>query len=213
MFAGKVAVSDKKADPKEKSPASASAKDGDAQPTPKPPVVKPRKAFVAKKILAPTDKPMEHRIRHIRLSSMDTAKLFWQTAVDFQKELAEQPTDDPDKEFADREKIEAFIVRLAKKYSACPSRAMGGELGWLSQGMPKQENIPPGLIDAVSKGTKFVIPEPIETPLGFHIVLICESRVCKRALEEKAKLDPRYEALAAKDSPQARKPTRTDIPT
>ena len=206
-------MSDKKADPKEKSPASASAKDGDAQPTPKPPVVKPRKAFVAKKILAPTDKPMEHRIRHIRLSSMATAKLFWQTAVDFQKELAEQPTDDPDKEFADREKIEAFIVRLAKKYSACSSRAMGGELGWLSLGMPKQENIPPELIEAVNKGAKFVIPEPIETPLGFHIVLICESRVCKRALEEKAKLDPRYEALAAKDSPQARKPTRTDIPT
>ena len=208
-------MSEKKAGPKENDTAGASEKVADAQSAPKPPVIKPRKAFVAKKILAPTDKPMENRVRHIRLSSMESAELFWQTTVDFQKELAEQPTDDPDKEFADREKIEAFFVRLAKKYSACPSRALGGELGWISVGMPKQETIPPELIEAVSKCKKFVIPEPIKTPLGFHIVLVCESRVCKRALEdeEKTKLDPRYEALAARDSPQARKPTRTDIPT
>jgi hypothetical protein len=180
---------------------------------PKPPVIKPRKAFVAKKITAPTDKPMEHRVRHIRLSAKDSADLFWQTAVDFQKELADQPTDDPDKEFADREKVEAFFVRLAKKYSICPSHALGGELGWISPGMNEQENIPKELISEVLKGKRFVIPEPIKTPLGFHIVLICESRVCKKAMEEKSKLDPRYEALAGKDRPEARAPTRGDIPT
>jgi hypothetical protein len=186
----------------------------DAEPAiPKPPVIKPRKAFVAKKITAPTDKPMEHRVRHIRLSSKDSADLFWQTAVDFQNELAAEPTDDPDKEFADREKVEAFIIRLAKKYSICPSHSLGGELGWISPGMGKQEIIPKELITEVLNGKRFVIPEPIKTPLGFHIVLICESRVCKKAMEEKSNLDPRYEALAGKDSPEARAPTRTDIPT
>ena len=177
------------------------------------PAIKPRKAFVAKKIMAPTDKPMENRVRHIRLSSKETADLFWQTAVDFQKELAAQPTDDPDKEFADREKVEAFIVRLAKKYSICPSHSLGGELGWISPGMKKKETIPQELIDTVLKGERFVIPEPIKTPLGFHIVLICETRVCKKAIEEESKLDPRYAALAGKDSPEARAPTRSDIPT
>jgi len=185
-----------------------------AEPTiPKPPVIKPRKAFVAKKIAAPTDKPMEHRIRHVRLSSKESADLIWQTAIDLQSELAAQPTDDPDKEYADREKIEAFFIRLAKKYSTCPSRALGGELGWISPGMSKQENVPKELIEAVQKGKRFVIPEPISSPLGFHIVLICESRICKKAMEEKSKLDPRYEALAGKDRPEARAPTRGDIPT
>ena len=186
----------------------------DAEPTtPKPPVIKPRKAFVAKKITAPTDKPMEHRVRHIRLSSKDSADLFWQTAVDFQKELAAEPTDDPDKEFADREKVEAFVIRLAKKYSICPSHSLGGDLGWISPGMGKQENIPQELINEVLNGKRFVIPEPIKTQLGFHIVLICESRVCKKAMEEKSNLDPRYEALAGKDRPESRAPTRSDIPT
>ena len=200
-------MAEDKQSPEENAPPS-----GDGPTIPKPPAIKPRKAFVAKKITAPTDKPMENRVRHIRLSSKETADLFWQTAVDFQNELAAQPTDDPDKEYADRAKVEAFFIRLAKKYSICPSHALGGELGWISPGMSKQENIPQELIEAVLKGERFVIPEPIKTPLGFHIVLICESRVCK-AIEEKSTLDPRYEALAGKDSPEARAPTRSDIPT
>ncbi|MGV7219945.1 MAG: peptidylprolyl isomerase [Nitrospinales bacterium] len=186
----------------------------DAEPViPKPPVIKPRKAFVVKKFTAPTDKPMEHRVRHIRLSAKESADLFWQTTIDFQNELAAEPTDDPDKEYADREKVEAFIIRLAKKYSICPSHSLGGELGWISPGMSKQEIIPQELIAAVLNGKRFVIPEPIKTPLGYHIVLICESRVCKKAMEEKSGLDPRYEALAGKDRPEARAPTRSDIPT
>lgn len=211
MFAGKISVSDKKQNQKEKSPA-ASEKDEAAQPAIKPPVIKPRKAFVAKKFQAPTDKPMEHRVRHIRLSSMETADLFRQTTLDLQKELAEQPADNPDKEFDDREKVEAFFARLAKKYSACPSRPMGGELGWISPGMAQQENIPKELIEAVMKSRKFAIPEPVVTPLGFHVILVCESRVCKKAVEQEARLDPRYEALAEMDRPVVRAPTRKDIP-
>lgn len=211
MFAGKFSVPDKKQNQKEKSPADP-GKDEAAQSAIKPPVIKPRKAFVAKKFQAPTDKPMENRVRHIRLSSMEAADLFRQTTLDLQKELAEQPADNPDKEFEDRKKVEAFFARLAKKYSTCPSRPMGGDLGWISPSMAQQENIPQELIEAVMKSQKFAIPEPVVTPLGFHVILICESRVCKKAVEQEAKLDPRYEALAQLDKPVARAPTRNDIP-
>lgn len=185
----------------------------ETQPDPKPVAIKPRKAFVAKKISAPTDKPMEHRVRHIRLSSLETAELFRQTLLDFQKELADEPTDDPDKEFADREKAENFFTRIAKKYSTCPSNALGGELGWVYPGIKPSEIMTPNLIETILQTKKFIIPEPIKSKLGFHLILICESRICKKIAEAKPKLDPRYEALAAKDSPEARAPTRKDIPT
>ena len=205
-------MTDKKPNQEENIPAAAEEKD-EAPPPPKPPAIKPRKAFVAKKFQAPTDKPMEHKVRHIRLSSKESADLFRQTALDFQNELAALQADNPDKEFEDREKVEALFTRLAKKYSACPSRPMGGDLGWISPGMPRQDNIPPELIKGIMECRKFVIPEPILTPLGYHVVLIYESRVCKMAVEQQDKLDPRYEALAEKDSPLARAPTRGDIPT
>ena len=51
------------------------------------PPIKPRKKFVAKKQVFKSDKPLEHRVRHIRLSSLEAAQLIRQTIVDFQKEL------------------------------------------------------------------------------------------------------------------------------
>ena len=47
------------------------------------PPVKPRKKFVAKKQAFKSDKPLEHRVRHIRLSSLEAAQLIRQTIVDF----------------------------------------------------------------------------------------------------------------------------------
>ena len=99
------------------------------------PKVKPRKVFVPKKMVAKTNKPMEYRVRHILVSSLEAAQLFRQSILDFQKELADQPLDDPDKEFHDREKIERFFSRLAKKYSICPTKALGGGLDWIHKGM------------------------------------------------------------------------------
>ena len=65
--------------------------------TPKPkPKIKPKKVFVPKKATFKTDKPMEHRVLHLRVASKDSADLIRTILIDFQKELAEQPADDPE---------------------------------------------------------------------------------------------------------------------
>ena len=173
--------------------------------TKKRPLIKPRKKFVAKKQVFKSDKPMEHRVRHIRLSSFDAAQLIRQTIVDFQKDLAAQPMVDIDKEIMDLEKTEKFFCRLAKKYSACPSRASGGDLGWIHKPeettdagiktveksdfmefLPQYEkSITKELIEGVMSCENQKIPEPIETQSGFHVVLICESRFFKAKIEDK----------------------------
>jgi parvulin-like peptidyl-prolyl isomerase len=182
---------------------------------PKRPVIKPRKVFKAKKVKIQTDKPLEHRVRHIRVSSEEAANLIRQTVLDFQKELADEPTDDPDKVYQDYVKIEKFFARLAKKYSVCSSKAVGGDLEWIYPKMPEIEGIlTKDYRDAILKCEKFVIGEPIKTKFGYHLVLVCETEICKKIVEEQEKLDPRYEALAAKDAPRVQAPPGSmDIPS
>ena len=182
---------------------------------PKKPVIKPRKVFQPKKVKIQTKKPLEHRVRHIRLSSLEAAKLIRQTIVDFQMELANEPTDDPDKEYQDYEKIEKFFARLARKYSICSSKAVGGDLEWIYPKMPEIEGtLTKDLRDEILKCEKFMIPEPIQSKYGYHIVLVCETQICKKIVEEQEKLDPRYEALAAKDAPRVQAPPSSmDIPS
>jgi hypothetical protein len=121
---------------------------------------------------------VEHRVRNIRMTSMDSAKMIWETLVDYQNELAQQEMDDPDKPFHDWEKVEKFFSRLAKKYSACMSKTLGGSLGWIYQGMEiASQTINQELVDSIMKSEKFKIPEPIKTKLGFHIIMICESQI------------------------------------
>ena len=182
---------------------------------PKRPVIKPRKVFQAKKVKIQTKKPLEHRVRHILMSSLEAANLIRQTLVDFQNELAAEPTDDPDKEYQDYEKIEKFFARLARKYSVCSSKAVGGDLEWIYPKMPEIEGmLTKDLRDEILKSEKFVIPEPIKSKFGYHIVLACETQICKTIVEEQEKLDPRYEALAAKDSPRIQAPDKSqEIPS
>ena len=101
---------------------------------------KKRKAFVPKKLVRTSSKQQEYRVRQIRVSSQESAKLFWQTLVDFQKELAEE-VEDLDKAFHDREKVENYFARVAKKYSICSSKALGGDIDWIYQGMNVQEEL------------------------------------------------------------------------
>ncbi|MBI4390240.1 MAG: peptidylprolyl isomerase, partial [Nitrospinae bacterium] len=177
-----------------------------------PPTLKPRKVFVAKKVVAKSDKPQERRTRHIRVASLESANLLRQAVLDFQKELADQPADDPDKEFEDRKKIEAFFGRIAKKYSSCPSRSIGGDLDWVYKDMKfNDEILTADLIDAIDQTEKFVVPEPVKTKLGYHIILVCETQALRKKEEKPSELDPRYEALQAR--PAAMPPTRKDIPT
>ncbi len=183
--------------------------------TPKRPVIKPRKVFQAKKVKIQTDKPLEHRVRQILVSSAEAAQLIRQIVLDFQKELAEEPSDDPDKVYQDYDKIEKFFARLARKYSVCPSKAVGGDLEWIYPKMPIIEGIlTKDLRDEILKCEKFAIPEAIKSKFGHHIVLVCETEICKTIVEEQEKLDPRYEALAAKDSPRIQAPDKNqEIPS
>ncbi|KMP12308.1 hypothetical protein UR09_01515 [Candidatus Nitromaritima sp. SCGC AAA799-A02] len=169
------------------------------KPRPKP---KLRKAFVPKKLVKQSDKPQEYRVRNIRLSSLESANLFRQAIIDFQQELAGEQVEDPDKFFHDREKVENYFARIAKKYSICSSKGLGGDLDWVYAGMNLEEGImTQDLLDAILKTEKHVIPEPIKTRLGYHLILVCENR--DRVEEEKPK-----------EAPQPKTPPAgTNIPT
>ena len=162
--------------------------DPELKPKPKP-KPKLRKAFVPKKLIKKTDKPQEYRTRHIRVSTLESANIFRQALVDFQKELASEPIDDPDKPFHDQAKVENYFIRIAKKYSTCSTKVLGGDLDWVYKGMNiqpaatfgglemKKEDIATSeLIDVITQSEKYVIPEPIKTKLGYHIILSCENR-------------------------------------
>ena len=105
------------------------------KPRPKPKI---RKAFVPKKLVKKSDKPQEYRARHIRVSTLKSATIFRQALVEFQKELASEPIDDPDKPFHDQGKVENYFIRIAKKYSTCSTKVLGGALGWVYKGMDIQ---------------------------------------------------------------------------
>ena len=173
--------------------------DTETKPKPKP---KLRKAFVPKKLVKITDKPQEYRVRQIRVSTLESANIFRQALIDFQKELASEPINDADKVFHDQEKLENYFIRIAKKYSTCQTRALGGDLGWICKGMNAQEEmITPELIDAITQSEKHIIPVPIKTKLGCHVILLCETR--DRVEKEKPKM-----LLQPKSAPAG-----TNIPT
>jgi peptidyl-prolyl cis-trans isomerase D len=59
------------------------------------------------------------------------------------------------------------FAELARKESEDPSAENGGEIGWLNQGQ-----LPEALDKQIFALAKGEISEPIETPLGFHIVKV-----------------------------------------
>ena len=169
------------------------------KPKPKP---KPRKAFVPKKLVKKSDKPQEYRVRHIRVSTLESANLFRQTLIDYQSELEAEILEDPDKLFHDREKLEKYFIRIAKKYSTCATRALGGDLDWIYKGMNVQEEImTQELINTIIQTEKHFIPEPVKTKLGYHIILVCEGR--DKIEKEKLKAPPKPKTA----------PMGTNIPT
>ena len=175
--------------------------DTETKPKPKP-KPKLRKAFVPKKLVKITDKPQEYRARQIRVSTLESANIFRQALIDFQKELASEPINDADKVFHDQEKLENYFIRIAKKYSTCQTRALGGDLGWICKGMNAQEEmITPELIDAITQSEKHIIPVPIKTKLGCHVILLCETR--DRVEKEKPKMPVQPKSA----------PAGTNIPT
>jgi hypothetical protein len=148
----------------------------DGPKVPAKPKPKIKKAFVPIKKSFTTDKPMEYRVRNIRMTSLESAKMIWDTLIDYQNELAQLEVDDPDKPYHDWEKLEKFFIRLAKKYSICTSKALGGSVGWVYKGM-ETTTMDQELIETLIETEKFKIPEPIKSKLGFHIIMVCESQI------------------------------------
>jgi len=87
---------------------------GDTPKQPVKPKPKIKKVFVPKKTTFTTDKPMEHRVRNIRLTSKESAKMIWEILIDFQNDLAKAEIDDPDKSFHDWEKLKNFLSASLK---------------------------------------------------------------------------------------------------
>ena len=185
--------------------------DAETKPKPQP---KLRKAFVPKKLVKTTDKPQEYRARHIRVSTLESANIFRQALIDFQKELASEPIEDPDKPFHDQAKVENYFGRIAKKYSTCSTKFLGGDLDWVYKGMnvqpaaifggqemKQEQKVTSDVIDAITQSEKYVIPEPIKTKLGYHIILSCENR--DRVEKEKIMAQPKPKSA----------PAGTNIPT
>ena len=187
--------------------------DTETKPKPKP-KPKLRKAFVPKKLVKTTDKPQEYRARHIRVSTLESANIFRQALIDFQKELASEPIEDPDKPFHDQAKVENYFGRIAKKYSTCSTKFLGGDLDWVYKGMnvqpaatfggqemKQEQKVTSDVIDAITQSEKYVIPEPIKTKLGCHVILLCETR--DRVEKEKPKMTLKPQSA----------PAGTNIPT
>ena len=185
--------------------------EAEIKPRPKPKI---RKAFVPKKLVKKSDNPQEYRARHIRVSTLKSATIFRQALIEFQKELASEPIDDPDKPFHDQAKLENYFIRIAKKYSTCSTKFLGGDLDWVYKGMnvqpaatfggqeiKQEQKVTLELIDAITQLEKYVIPEPIKTKLGYHIILSCENR--DRVEKEKIITQPKPKSA----------PAGTNIPT
>ncbi|MCY1152952.1 MAG: peptidylprolyl isomerase [Sphaerochaetaceae bacterium] len=74
-----------------------------------------------------------------------------------------------DKALAQKIAIEAKqggnFAMLARKYSTCPSKSKGGDLGWFSPG----QMVPP-FENAVKKLSHNRISDPVKTQFGYHII-------------------------------------------
>ncbi|SVE35157.1 uncharacterized protein METZ01_LOCUS488011, partial [marine metagenome] len=107
-----------------------------------------------------------------------------------------------------------YFIRIAKKYSTCSTKVLGGDLDWVYKSMNikteskfgalemnNEEKITSELIDAITQSEKYSIPEPIKTKLGYHIILSCENR--DRVEKEKSQVPLKPQAA----------PAGTNIPT
>jgi peptidyl-prolyl cis-trans isomerase D len=168
-----------------------------------------------------TDKEVEDYYNSNRLTKFTTPK---QAKVRYIMVRLDQGADANQKEAAlvraNRILAEARggknFAELARKESDDPSAEKGGEIGWLNQGQ-----LPEALDKQIFALAKGEISEPIETPLGFHIVKvedIKEARTqslaeAKPVITRELKLEKgKYEAAKSADRDREKAASGNDLP-
>ena len=63
------------------------------------------------------------------------------------------------------------FAALAKRFSKCPSKSKGGNLGWFGKG-----EMVPEFEKACFEGKKGDIVGPIKTQFGYHIIMINDQK-------------------------------------
>ncbi|AMK13956.1 PpiC-type peptidyl-prolyl cis-trans isomerase [methanogenic archaeon mixed culture ISO4-G1] len=63
------------------------------------------------------------------------------------------------------------FAALAKRFSKCPSKSKGGNLGWFGKG-----DMVPEFEKACFEGKKGDIVGPIKTQFGYHIIMINDQK-------------------------------------
>jgi peptidyl-prolyl cis-trans isomerase C len=61
--------------------------------------------------------------------------------------------------------------RMAKRFSTCPSKEDGGDLGFFSKGMMAQE-----FEDAAFKAPLNKVVGPVKTEFGYHLIMVTEHK-------------------------------------
>ncbi len=59
----------------------------------------------------------------------------------------------------------------AKKYSSCPSKANGGDLGYFGRGMMVKE-----FENAAFDGEKGKVTDPVQTQFGWHLIKVIDKK-------------------------------------
>ena len=108
------------------------------------------------------------------------------------------------------------FAELAKKESQDPSAEKGGEIGWLNQGQ-----LPEALDKQIFALAKGEISEPIETPVGFHIVKVEDIKEektlslaeAKPVITRELNLEKgKYEAAKSADRDREKAASGNDLP-
>lgn len=63
------------------------------------------------------------------------------------------------------------FAALAKRFSKCPSKSKGGNLGWFGKG-----EMVPEFEKACFEGQKGQVVGPVKTEFGYHIILINDQK-------------------------------------
>ena len=119
--------------------------------------------------------PQAHHAAHIFLTRHDPAKPDRSAEIrEFQRQLLAQ---------------EKTFAQLAREHSEDDrSKNLGGDLGWFTQ-----QRMPPEFIAAVQKLRIGQVSEPVQTPLGWHLIIVHERHASR--LPALAEVTPEITAL------------------